>query len=221
MPKIHRYEGEKLAVLYDVERCIHAAECVRGLPNTFDPQRRPWVSPDAAEAGEVVDVILRCPSGALHYERRDGGPAEEPAAENTVTVVADGPFYLRGRIEIADPDGNVQIADTRVALCRCGASKNKPFCDLSHKQAGFEDPGLLPADAMTGTPSENPVLRVVCRPNGPLILEGFFLLRTADGQSSIPRKRIFCRCGASASKPFCDGSHAHLGFQSSNTPVGD
>jgi CDGSH-type Zn-finger protein/uncharacterized Fe-S cluster protein YjdI len=222
MPKILRYEGEKLAVLYDVTRCIHAAECVRGLPAAFDAQRRPWVTPDAATAGEVADVILRCPSGALHYEWKDrGGPAEQPEEENTVTVIPDGPFYLRGRIEIADPDGNVQLADTRIALCRCGASKNKPYCDLSHKPAGFEDPGLRPADAVTGTPSEDPVLRVVCRPNGPLILEGFFLLRTADGQSSIPRKRILCRCGASAGKPFCDGSHAQVGFQSDNPPAGD
>jgi CDGSH-type Zn-finger protein/uncharacterized Fe-S cluster protein YjdI len=221
MPKIRRYEGEKLAVLYDVERCIHAAECVRGLPAVFDTERRPWVSPGAAEAGEVVDVILRCPSGALHYERTDGGPAEEPEKENTVSVIPDGPFYLRGRIEIADLDGTVELADTRVALCRCGASKNKPYCDLSHKAAGFEDPGHWPADALTGTPSDKPVLRVVCRPNGPLILEGFFVLRTADGQSVIPRKRIFCRCGASAAKPFCDGSHAHVGFQSANPPVGD
>ncbi|MEA2602096.1 MAG: hypothetical protein QOF89_3088 [Acidobacteriota bacterium] len=220
MPKIHRYEGETLTVLYDVTRCIHAAECVRGLPAVFDTQRRPWVIPDAANAGEIADVILRCPSGALHYEHRDGGPAEEPSTENAVTVISDGPLYLRGRIEIADPDGNVSLADTRIALCRCGASNNKPFCDLSHKQAGFEDPGLWPADAVTGTPSEDPVLRVVCRPNGPLILEGLFLLRTTDGRSAIPRKRILCRCGASKNKPFCDGSHAHMGFQSSNPPVG-
>ena len=221
MPNVRRYEGQKLTVLYDVERCIHAAECVRGLPDTFDPQRRPWVTPDAAAAGEVADVILRCPSGALHFERRDrSGPVEEPEEENTVTVTPDGPLYLRGRIEIADPDGNVQLVDTRIALCRCGASKNKPFCDLSHKAAGFGDPGNWPADALTGTPSEDPVLRVVCRPNGPLILEGFFLLRTADGQSVIPRKRILCRCGASAAKPFCDGSHAQVGFQSDNPPMG-
>jgi CDGSH-type Zn-finger protein/uncharacterized Fe-S cluster protein YjdI len=221
MPKIHRYEGETLTVLYDVKRCIHAAECVRGLPTVFDAQRRPWVTPDAADTGQVADVIRRCPTGALHYERKDHGPAEEPDEENTVTLTADGPLYLRGRIEIADPDGNVSLVDTRIALCRCGASKNKPFCDLSHKQAGFEDPGLWPADAATGTPSENPVLRVVGRPNGPLILEGFFVLHTADGQSVIPRKRVFCRCGASSAKPFCDGSHAQVGFQSSNPPQED
>lgn len=218
MPNVRRYEGEKLAVLYDVERCIHAAECVRGLPDTFDPQRRPWVTPDAADAGEVADVILRCPTGALHYEQSDGGPAEEPDAENSVSVVPDGPFYLRGQIEIADPHGTVELADTRIALCRCGASKNKPYCDLSHKAAGFEDPGNWPPNVLAGAPNNDRVLRVVCHPDGPLVLEGSFVLRTADGQSAIPRRRTFCRCGASANKPFCDGSHGRVDFKSANLP---
>jgi len=222
MPKVHRYEGETLTVLYDVKRCIHAAECVRGLPAVFDAQRRPWVTPDAADAGQVVDVIRRCPSGALHFERRDpSGPVEEPEAENTVAVTPDGPLYLRGRIEIADPAGNVQLTDTRIALCRCGSSKNKPYCDLSHKQAGFEDPGHWPPSVATGGPNPDPVLRVVVHPDGPLVLEGSFALHTADGTSAIPRRRTFCRCGASASKPFCDGSHARVGFQSSNPPLED
>ena len=77
--KIRRYTSADIDVTYDVKRCIHAAECVRGLPAVFDTKKRPWVQPDKANADTVAEVILRCPSGALHYERKDGGAAESIA----------------------------------------------------------------------------------------------------------------------------------------------
>ncbi|HEX4961720.1 MAG TPA: CDGSH iron-sulfur domain-containing protein [Thermoanaerobaculia bacterium] len=216
MPKVHRYEGEKLTVLYDVKRCIHAAECVHGLPGVFDAQSRPWVTPDAAGAGEVAEVIERCPSGALHYERRDGGAPEMPDEKNTIAVTASGPLYLRGMIDVAGLDRQVLFRDTRMALCRCGASKNKPFCDQSHKQEGFADPGLWQGEPDMVKPSQDPVLTILCRPNGPLILEGEFEMIDANGQPAYPRQRALCRCGGSYTKPFCDGSHGRVGFDSSN-----
>jgi len=212
-PKIHRYEGKSLTVLYDAGRCIHAAECVRGLPRAFDPERRPWVVPDAAGADELAEVIRRCPTGALHYERKDGGYAEEPAEQNEVTVNADGPLHLRGRIEIASPDHTVLLVDTRVALCRCGASRNKPFCDRAHAGAGFRDPGVWSGNGVEATPSNDPVLQVVCCPDGPLVFQGDLRLHQADGRTTAVRRRALCRCGGSAEKPFCDGSHARIGFR--------
>ncbi|MDX1644676.1 MAG: (4Fe-4S)-binding protein, partial [Thermoanaerobaculia bacterium] len=62
--KIRRYETDDLTVLYDVERCIHAEECVHGLPQVFDPDRRPWIEPGEAPAEDVARVIRRCPTGA-------------------------------------------------------------------------------------------------------------------------------------------------------------
>ena len=61
------YEGRDITVEYDAARCIHVAECVKGLPAVFDPNRRPWVDPDAATADEIAAVVRRCPTGALHY----------------------------------------------------------------------------------------------------------------------------------------------------------
>jgi CDGSH-type Zn-finger protein/uncharacterized Fe-S cluster protein YjdI len=211
--KVHRYEGTALAVVYDPKRCIHAAECVRGLPAAFDPERRPWVSPDAATAEALAAVVARCPTGALHAERKDHGPGEEPAEPNQVAVVPDGPLHLRGRIEIATPDGSLLLVDTRVALCRCGASKNKPFCDRSHAAAGFHDPGTWPGNGTEVPPSHDPVLQVVCCPDGPLVFQGELELRQADGRLTPLRRRALCRCGGSAEKPFCDGSHARIGFK--------
>jgi len=136
--KIYRYESEGVVVTYEARRCIHAEECVHGLPAAFDPKRKPWVDAKAAPADAIARVIERCPTGALQYERRDGGPQEAPPSMNTVRIAADGPLYLHGRVRIDDADGQPVVRDTRVALCRCGQSALKPFCDGTHKKIGFK-----------------------------------------------------------------------------------
>jgi len=136
MGAMRSYEGEGVTVTYDLGRCIHAKECVHGLPRVFDPHRRPWVDPDAADADAVAAVVRRCPTGALHVRRHDGGPGEAPP-EPAVRLVPDGPLYVQGSIELRDHDDTLRWTDTRVALCRCGASKNKPFCDNSHLDIDF------------------------------------------------------------------------------------
>jgi CDGSH-type Zn-finger protein/uncharacterized Fe-S cluster protein YjdI len=216
--EVRRYQGEALTVLYDAKRCIHAAECVRGLPAVFAAGRRPWVEPEAAGADEVAAVVERCPTGALHYERQDHGRGEEPAGENTVAVTAGGPLFLRGRIEIASPQGDLLLVDTRVALCRCGASRNKPLCDGSHTAAGFSDSGAWAGNGTEVPPSQDPVLQVVCCPDGPLVFQGAFQLQQAGGRAAPVRRRAFCRCGSSGEKPFCDGSHARIGFTTGGLP---
>lgn len=135
--KTLHYSGKKAAVSYDVRRCIHAAECVHGLPEVFDPGRKPWIDPDRAEAEQLLQVIMRCPTGALHLERIDGEQAEPTPERNTAIVERNGPVYLRGDLEIVTGEGEVLLRDTRIALCRCGASENKPFCDGSHVRIGF------------------------------------------------------------------------------------
>jgi len=85
-----------------------------------------------------MQVIEACPTGALQYSRE--GSNESPPARATATVSPDGPIYLRGQLTIADAGGNVVESGTRLALCRCGASSRKPFCDGSHEKTGFKDP---------------------------------------------------------------------------------
>lgn len=133
------YEGEGVTIHFDARLCIHAARCVHGLPSVFDADARPWITPDGAGVDEIVAVVERCPSGALTYTRSDGGPAEAMPEEREITLVRDGPLYVRGAIDLCDADGETISAGPRVALCRCGASKNKPFCDNSHIEAGFSD----------------------------------------------------------------------------------
>ncbi len=222
-----RYTGTAVHVTFDGPRCIHAAECVRGLPAVFDRNRRPWILPDGAAAEELVAVVERCPTGALHYERVDGGPAEAADAHNTIRVRPAGPYYVRGKLRVVTADGAVLIDDTRLALCRCGHSQHKPFCDNAHIAAGFEDGGQVgPSEATEGEATANPgaaepeqaELSIKTRKHGPLRIEGRFALIGRDPESGGETVRrmeetALCRCGGSANKPFCDGSHRHNGFQ--------
>lgn len=131
------YANDGIEVTFDVDLCIHAGECVRGLPPVFDTAKRPWIQPEHAPADEIAEVVQRCPSGALTYRRIDGGAEEQPQARTTVVATRNGPLYVRGDLEILAADRAELRRATRVALCRCGMSERKPYCDSSHQQ-GFE-----------------------------------------------------------------------------------
>jgi CDGSH-type Zn-finger protein/uncharacterized Fe-S cluster protein YjdI len=209
---VHSYDGRAITVSYDVKRCIHVRECVRGLPNVFDPDKRPWIAPDDAAAEELAEVITRCPTGALHFDRKDGGWEETAPGENSVTVSADGPLYVHGDVEVTDEDGTVALADTRIAFCRCGASANKPLCDNSHRDIDFEAPGTVGGVSDADVPPEG-ALSVTPTKNGPLHVEGGFELDGSDdGATATSEDAWLCRCGESANKPLCDGTHAKIGF---------
>ena len=135
------YRGTAIEVSFDGELCIHARECVRGLPAVFDRDRRPWILADEADAEDVRSVVERCPTGALLYRRLDGQPEERPATVTTVVPVENGPLEVRGDLLVRHADGSVERL-LRAALCRCGQSKNKPFCDNSHLETGFQAPGV-------------------------------------------------------------------------------
>src|SRR5438132_3402549 len=98
--KVRRYDGEDIAISYDMKRCIHAEECVRGLPRVFDPGRRVWVDATQAQAGEIANIVQRCPSGALHFRRADEGAQEPTPGCDEVRIMRDGPLYFRGELEI-------------------------------------------------------------------------------------------------------------------------
>lgn len=223
--RLRTYESNDITVSYDPRRCIHSAECVRGLRNVFDPDRVPWVDPTRAEAGAIAEVVERCPTGALHYTRQDGGPTEQPDSENVARVGPHGPLYVRGRIRIELPDGDV-LDETRAAFCRCGMSKDKPFCDGSHEEAGFRDPGaiqggrLVPLeelpDGVADDPASGPDADAVtfrCATNGPLRVQGPLRVEGSDGSAVAGHKGSLCRCGHSSTRPFCDGSHRDVGFE--------
>ena len=134
------YRGKGIEVSFDLGQCIHIGECLRGLPDVFALDGRPWIAPDQAPADRVADLVQRCPSGALQYRRLDGGPQEDAAEPARVTPMRNGPLLVRGRIEVRREDGSVEVMP-RATLCRCGQSANKPFCDNTHLRVKFQAPG--------------------------------------------------------------------------------
>jgi uncharacterized Fe-S cluster protein YjdI len=135
------YATDRIEVRWEPRLCVHIGECFQGLPDVFDPWSRPWVRPGAAGPDEIAEVVMRCPTGALHFRRLDDGPQEdELAGDVELAALPDGPMQVRGKIRLTDGAGRVLREDTRLALCRCGASRNKPFCDGTHKVIGFRDP---------------------------------------------------------------------------------
>jgi CDGSH-type Zn-finger protein/uncharacterized Fe-S cluster protein YjdI len=209
-----RYSGVDVDITYNVKRCIHAENCINQLAPVFDKQRRPWISPDGAVAGDVATMIGNCPSGALHYERKDGGAAEAIPERNIIMLWQDGPLQFNGELVING--ATVAIAsETRATLCRCGASQNKPFCDNSHKNIGFSAQVNDPQSISTDMAATGGSLNITALPDGPLQVEGNLEIRDEAGNTLYTGTKItLCRCGGSGNKPFCDGTHNSNQFQS-------
>ena len=131
------YEGDGIRVLWDATRCIHVGNCLRAEPAVFNVARRPWVDVQAAGAEAIARAVETCPTGALRYESTGGVPDERPQEPTVVEIRPNGPLFVRGAVRVVDAAGRVVADEARVALCRCGASRNRPFCDNTHREIGF------------------------------------------------------------------------------------
>lgn len=211
--QIRTYTGEQIDVTYDATRCIHVGECLRRLPTVFDTGKRPWVQTDQASADQVAATVLACPSGALHYARKDGGAAEPIPAHNTIRLLKNGPLYVRGDFTIVNSADALVLTETRAALCRCGASANKPFCDNNHRTIGFQASATVAEPQTVIEATDGGPLRIEPTHNGPLHITGHFTVLNDKGEALWQGTEAwFCRCGGSANKPFCDGTHQRIGF---------
>jgi CDGSH-type Zn-finger protein/uncharacterized Fe-S cluster protein YjdI len=207
-------EGEALQLRFDGKRCIHARHCVLGAPEVFVANvQGPWLRPDGVRTEALVAIAQRCPSGAITYTRKDGQPDEAPPTVNTAHIRENGPYAVVADIHIEGAEPRI-----RATLCRCGASKTKPYCDGSHTAAGFEASGEPPTGETTALAVRGGKLTVRPLVDGPLLVEGSLELCSGTGRTvARTQKTALCRCGASKNKPFCDGTHRQIGFTTADT----
>jgi CDGSH-type Zn-finger protein/uncharacterized Fe-S cluster protein YjdI len=206
-------EGEHLTLHFEAKRCIHARFCVTGAPKVFLANvEGPWIHPDAMDAEELVAIAHACPSGAIRYRRKDGRADEHAPPVNLLSIREAGPYAVRADIRL---DG--QPIGYRATLCRCGASKTKPFCDGSHHEVGFSATGEPASGKTDMLDVRDGSLAIDPQTDGPLQVRGNLEITSGTGRvvARVQSARL-CRCGASNTKPFCDGSHARIGFRSAS-----
>jgi CDGSH-type Zn-finger protein/uncharacterized Fe-S cluster protein YjdI len=208
---VETVQGRRIELQFEAKRCIHSRFCVTWAPQVFLANvQGPWIHPDAMPVEQLVEVAHACPSGAIRYRRKDGAPNEPVPPVNLATVREAGPYAFRAALQI---DG--VPAGFRATLCRCGASRNKPYCDSSHHEIGFNATGEPPGGKTDMLPVRDGVLAIDPQANGPLRVRGNLEITSGTGRVvARVTSTYLCRCGGSANKPFCDGTHTKIGFRS-------
>jgi CDGSH-type Zn-finger protein/uncharacterized Fe-S cluster protein YjdI len=208
---VETVQGRQIELQFEAKRCIHSRFCVTWAPRVFLANvQGPWIHPDAVPVERLVEVAHACPSGAIRYRRKDGAPDEPVPEVNLATVREAGPYAFRAALQI---DG--VPAGFRATLCRCGASRNKPYCDGSHHEIGFNATGEPSSGKTDMLALRDGVLAIDPQANGPLRVRGNLEIISGTGRVvARVTSASLCRCGGSASKPFCDGTHTKIGFRS-------
>lgn len=136
--KKRNYVGKRITIHDNRGICSHAGFCTDNLASVFRMETKPWIDPDGAEVAAIIDTITKCPSGALSYSIEDVEYRDQ-TREPMITVSKDGPYCVTGGVELKDQHRGEGAFEEHYTLCRCGASKNKPFCDGSHWHTKFTD----------------------------------------------------------------------------------
>jgi CDGSH-type Zn-finger protein/uncharacterized Fe-S cluster protein YjdI len=207
---IETVRGKEVVVHFNGDRCIHSRHCVLDRPDVFVPNvSGEWIHPDRATPAESLELAHNCPSGAIRCTNADGSALEKAPRVNTVRVRENGPLAFRAPLTI---DG--QHAGYRATLCRCGASTHKPYCDGSHAAAGFSATGEPAVSESAPLAQRDGALKVEPIHDGPLHVSGNLELISGTGKTvNRLTETWLCRCGQSAKKPYCDGTHKKVGFR--------
>lgn len=146
METVKQYTNGEITVIWKSDLCIHSGNCVRGLGKVFNPKNRPWIKMHSASTEEIIKTVNTCPSGALTYkqeekmsEKSENVKKVEPIDNTTkIQIFSGGPIMVEGNCSIIDKEGNETLKQGKLFLCRCGGSKNKPYCDGTHKASDFD-----------------------------------------------------------------------------------
>lgn len=144
--KTKEYKTDDLIVYWTPSLCSHAGKCTHGLPEVFNIEKRPWIDMEAAAAEDIIKAVDKCPTGALKYKLTENSKIDPTVAQGPgsadfkpedspivqIKIIKKGPFMVKGPVQIIDSDGNIINEASQMTLCRCGLSKNQPFCDGAH-----------------------------------------------------------------------------------------
>ena len=210
--------GKQATIHFDAQRCIHSRNCVLAHPDVFVPNvQGAWIHPDAQPVQELIRLGQNCPSGAIRVTRNSTENAAGDAASsdglplvNTMRVRENGPLAFEADLQI----NGLPEPTPRATLCRCGQSKNKPYCDGGHVGAGFAASGEPATQAFDALSTRNGLVTIMPIANGPLRVQGSLEVVSGTGRTCNKVSETYlCRCGESKNKPYCDGSHKAAGFQ--------
>ena len=202
--------SKDITIYFDGKRCIHSRSCVLNAPQVFLANvEGPWLHPENDEPDHLAHVAMSCPSGAITYRRDDGGSAEPAPRVNFLFIRENGPYAVQASLNIEN-----QTPMFRATLCRCGKSRNKPFCDNSHIASGFTASGEPESMESEPLPERAGNLTISPSVDGPLVVSGPLEICCGTGRTVTRTESVrLCRCGGSENKPFCDGSHRKIGFK--------
>lgn len=137
--RLETYRGKKITIHDNRGICAHAGVCTDNLSAVFRMKQEPWIDPDAASAEDIINTIDNCPSGALSYSINEPEAASSNDSEPSVFIAPNGPYVVSAGDGLLDTSWGEGASKSQFTLCRCGASKNKPFCDGSHWGVEFTD----------------------------------------------------------------------------------
>jgi len=144
---VKEFSNGEVTVYWQPDLCIHSANCLIGLPEVFNTKKKPWINVHASNTKDIMKIIDTCPSRALLYLKSSKFVTSKPRATvkkkskfARVQILKNGPVLITGNFIVRDPrKKKIKIENEVVALCRCGGSKKKPFCDGTHQTIGFKD----------------------------------------------------------------------------------
>jgi uncharacterized Fe-S cluster protein YjdI len=137
------YHTDDITIIWEPSKCIHSAICFKGLPGVFNPRIKPWINTTGASTEAIVNQVKQCPSGAISYQKKNNpnDPKIEPVKDVSfikVKVTPGGPLLIHGNFILEKDNESSTVKNQVTAFCRCGNSKNKPFCDGSHRNVEFD-----------------------------------------------------------------------------------
>jgi len=135
---IQNYKGKSISIIFNRSICAGAGECVRNLPTVFKSESSSeWIYPDNDKNEKIIKTIKDCPSGALSYSIQGRTDLDDSSVAK-ITIIKNGPYNVES-VHLEHLTAPTNFSTRKYSLCRCGHSKNKPYCDYSHSDKKWDD----------------------------------------------------------------------------------